>query len=299
VQSPDARIAIESYIAIEDEAARVSGDPYFGLHMCEYFEPGNWSILGYMMMNCKTLGEAFEKAGRYTNIIGNLIRGSIHIGFKGVKLVLAIPKYASKHSRHCFEDTLSSSIRLARTLSGQKINPLEAGFSYPAPESTAEYRRVFCSPVLFKQKHTYMVVDPRIANIPVLLPNPSLLEHFETYARQYLLEIEGTDKTTQEVIRHILGRLDGKNLTIGSVAREMSVSVRTLQNRLKSEGTVFSELLEETRERLAKKYLRQNYTVDDITYLLGFAEASVFRKAFKKWSGTTPKEYRETATSKN
>jgi len=77
------------------------------------------------------------------------------------------------------------------------------------------------------------------------------------------------------------------------------MSVRTLQNHLKSEGVVFRELLENTRERLAKKYLRENYTVEDITYLLGFSEPSVFRKAFKKWSGSTPREYREKALTRN
>ena len=77
----------------------------------------------------------------------------------------------------------------------------------------------------------------------------------------------------------------------------MALSTRTLQNRLKDEGKVFSKLLKNTREKLAKKYLRENYSVEDITYLLGFSEKSVFRKAFKKWSGCTPKEYRETSIS--
>jgi AraC-like DNA-binding protein len=81
------------------------------------------------------------------------------------------------------------------------------------------------------------------------------------------------------------------------VAKEMSVSVRTLQNRLESEGVVFSDLLRDIREKLAKKYLHENYTVEQITYLLGFSEPSVFRKAFKKWAGVTPREYREQSLS--
>jgi AraC-like DNA-binding protein len=72
----------------------------------------------------------------------------------------------------------------------------------------------------------------------------------------------------------------------------MSISVRTLQKRLEGEGVVFSDLLRNVRQRLAKRYLRENYTVEEITYLLGFSEPSVFRKAFKKWSGVMPGEYR-------
>ena len=95
----------------------------------------------------------------------------------------------------------------------------------------------------------------------------------------------------------LLSQLDDENLSIKKVAREMSISVRTLQNRLKAEGVVFSDLLQEVREKLAKKYLRENYSVEDITYLLGFSEPSVFRKAFKKWSGITPTQYRQSSVS--
>jgi AraC-like DNA-binding protein len=75
----------------------------------------------------------------------------------------------------------------------------------------------------------------------------------------------------------------------------MAVSVRTLQKRLEAEGVVFSDLLRDIRQRLAKKYLRENYSVEQITYLLGFSEPSVFRKTFKKWLGVTPREYRQGA----
>ncbi|MBA7707985.1 hypothetical protein ES703_116872 [subsurface metagenome] len=103
LKSPDGRIPLETYIAIEDEAARVTGDPCFGLHMGEFAEPGSWSILGYMMMNCKTLGEAFDKSGRYAKIIGNLIKADTHIGFNKIVVVLSVPKHAPPFSRHCFE----------------------------------------------------------------------------------------------------------------------------------------------------------------------------------------------------
>ncbi|TLN05579.1 helix-turn-helix transcriptional regulator, partial [bacterium] len=98
---------------------------------------------------------------------------------------------------------------------------------------------------------------------------------------------------TRTVTRIMLSYLDDRSLSIDKVAREMAVSVRTLQMRLDEEGVAFSDLLKEIRERLAKQYLCENYTVEQITYLLGFSEPSVFRKAFKKWSGVTPKEYRE------
>lgn len=297
VRSPDAYIPVETYLRIQDEAAEYVHDPYFGLHMGEFAQPGSWSILGYLMMNCKTLGEAFEKSGRYQRIIGNMITARAEIGLDKVRVVYFTPPHAPPMSRHCYEAAFSSSVRLARTLTGLPLNPLEVTFTSPEPESRAEYERIFNCPVHFGQHDNSMTLAMHMGNLPVRMANPALLEHFETYAQDFIAQMERKDPTTQTVTRIILSRLDDPSLSIEKVAGEMAVSVRTLQKRLESEGVVFSDLLRDIRQQLAKKYLRENYSVEQITYLLGFSEPSAFRKAFKKWLGVTPREYREGAVS--
>ena len=297
VKSPDARMPIETYLLIQDEAAEYVHDPYFGLHMGEFAEAGSWSILGYMMMNCKTLGEAFEKSGRYSRIIGNLIEARLELKFNKAKVVFFTPPHAPKMTRHCFEATFSSSMRMMRNFTGVDIRPLEVTFIYPELVSRSEYERIFKCPVKFGQRDNSFTLDMSVANIPVLMANPSLLEHFEKYAQEFLAEMDRNDEHTRAVTRIILSKLDDEALSINKVAKEMAVSVRTLQKRLDEEGVAFSDLHKDIRQRLAQKYLRENYTVEQITYLLGFSEPSVFRKAFKKWSGVTPREYRESAYS--
>lgn len=294
-RSPDSYIPVETYLRIQDGAAEYVNDPYLGLHMGEFVQPGSWSILGYLMMNCKTLGEAFEKSGRYHRIIGNMITARAEFGLGKARVICFTPPHAPPMSRHCFESTFSSSVRLARDLTGQPIAPLEVTFNGPEPESRAEYERVFGCPIRFGQKDNSMTLDLRIGSLPVRMANPSLLEHFEKYAQDFIAQMERNDATTQAVTKIILAHLDDESLSIDKVAREMAVSVRTLQKRLEAEGVVFSDLLRDIRQRLAKKYLRENYSVEQITYLLGFSEPSVFRKSFKKWLGVTPREYREGA----
>jgi AraC-like DNA-binding protein len=296
IKTYDVQLPVETYLHIQDEAAEYVHDPYFGLHMGEFAEAGSWSILGYLMMNCKTLGDALEKSGRYSRIIGNLIEARIELHFPRARAIYFTPPHAPKMSRHCFEATFSSSVRMVRMLTGMSINPVEATFIYPQPESTIEYERIFCCPVRFGQKHNSMMFEMSVANLPVRMANPMLLEHFEQYARDFLAQLERNDETSQAVTKIILSRLDDENLSIDKVAREMAVSVRTLQKRLEDEGVVFSDLLKDVRHRLAQKYLHENYSVEQITYLLGFSEPSVFRKAFKKWSGVTPREYRESSS---
>jgi len=293
IKAFDARIPIETYLLIQDAAAEYVRDPCFGLHMGEFAEAGSWSILGYLMMNCATLGEASQKFERYSRIIGNLIEGRAELGFNKVRFVFFTPPHAPAMSRHCFESTFSSSVRMMRSLTGVEIDPLEITFIYPQPESASEYTRIFRCPVRFGQKHNSMTLRPSIAQIPVRMANPQLLAYFEQYAQQVIAGMDCKDETTRAVTKIILARLDDKSLTIDRVAREMAMSVRTLQGHLEGEGVAFSDLLLDIRRRLAEKYLRENYSVEQITYLLGFSEPSVFRKAFKRWSGLTPGEFRE------
>ena len=288
VKQPDTRIPIETYLLIQDEAARYTNDPSFGLHMGEFAEAGSWSILGYLMMNCQTLGEAFEKSGRYSRIVGNLIEGRVKIKFNKIKVILSTPPHAPKMSRHCYESTISSSVRMMRNLTGIQLSPLEVTFIYPEPESTAEYERVFRCPVLFGQKENSFTIPMGFVNTPILMANPDLMAYFEKYAQDFVAKIDRQKEYTQTVTKIILSRMDDE---------KFKCCVRTLQNRLKAEGSVFSQLHKDIRENLAKQYLRENYTVEDITYLLGFSEPSVFRKAFKKWAGVTPGQYRQQSYS--
>jgi AraC-like DNA-binding protein len=182
---------------------------------------------------------------------------------------------------------------MMRTLTGLELNPLEVTFIYSKPALYEEYERFFRCPVIFDHKVNSMSIHPKLLHTPILLPNPGLQQYFESYAEQFIAEMDRQDAYTKTVTRILLENLDNENLSIKHVAKEMSVSVRTLQNRLKDEGVVFSDLLSNIRQQLAQKYLQENYSVEEITYLLGFSEPSVFRKAFKRWSGITPRQYRE------
>lgn len=289
---PDSRISIETYLKIEYAAAAESGDPYFGLHMGEHHEAGNWSILGYLMMNCQTLAQAMIKAGKYYKIISTLIQTSVYPKGRNFVIVFAAQKHSPELSRHCFEAALSSTVQMIRKLSSQKIDPVEAGFAFPPPPALDEYLRFFRSPVLFGQKSCYITFPMSILNLPVVCPNAALLSYFESYVQNYLDALENDGPCTTEVIKRVIPRLDGGNLSIHLIAKEMLISARTLQNRLKDEGASFRLILEDTRLKLAKRYLGEGRTVEDITYLLGFKDVSVFRKSFKEWTGQTLGEYR-------
>jgi len=100
----------------------------------------------------------------------------------------------------------------------------------------------------------------------------------------------------QKVKAVIIDQLPSGNVTNEKVARSLYMSSRKLQRQLQSAGTTFYTLLDEVRQDLAQKYLRaQDSSITEIGFLLGFSESSAFSRAFKRWMGVTPSEYRKTA----
>ena len=293
LDDPDGRIAIETYLDIEDEAARISGDDCLGLHMGECFEPDNWSVAGYYMSRCTTLGEVFVKGGHYARIVGNLIRAKGWFVPGAIRMRLRVPRGAPLMSRHCFEATLSSSICMARKLTGRDLAPLIVRLPGEPPIDNSEYLRVFHCPVQFESKNPGMDVPLSMVSVPLLVPDPESAARFEAWAEERLARLPPLRLTSERAIRLILECLDDPSLSARAIALKMGLSLRSLQAELAEEETAFGSLLREARECLACDYLSSGLSVENITCLLGFSDVSVFRKAFKKWTGLTPKEYRK------
>jgi AraC-like DNA-binding protein len=297
-ESSDTRVPFQTYMTIMDQASVFLSDTNFGLHMGEYLAPAHYGIIGYIMMNCRNIRESYERIDRYMKIIGSPLTRKVQLGLGSAKIMYIIPKNTPRISYHYFEYVLANAITMVRQLTGRDIKFREIGFAHPAPPSTTEHNRIFRSPVKFSRKYNYFISDLLINTLPVVQPNTQLLDNFENFAKEYLAEIEGENRTTSAVIKYILAHLDKKKPDLSLVAREMSMSVRSLQKRLKSEGVIFRQLLEQTRKNLAERYLHDDFSIDEIAYLLGYSEASVFCKAFKKWSGYTPGEYRSMSNTR-
>lgn len=293
----DNKISLEEYYCLLDSAIEMTGDPYFGLHMGETANTEDLSIFGYIISSCHTIREAFEKVGKYSGIIGSLLYLYIETEGDYVKVAYDMRKhFPNKCIRHCIETGLLNFNNMVRNIASGPVEIKEVRIKFEPPKNVSEYERIFNCPVLFNQPVSALVFPLKILDIPLRYPNPTLLELLEHHANSFLSKIDENDYLSRKISLLLFEQTQGKTSTIEDVADALSMSVRTLQNRLTKEGITFREIYNNVRKELAKSYLAEKYyTIDGISYLLGFSEPSVFRKAFKAWTGMTPSNFRSSS----
>lgn len=292
---PDTLLSQSDYIKIEESAATLCQDPCFGLHVGELHKPGHWNILGKCLESCTTLGEVFTISSRYWRILGNLISSKAWPIPGGVRISLVIPPGLPDLSDHCYESALASSVCLARTLTGTNFRPIRVRLHRNQPQDSTiveEYERVFGCTVNFGAKTNGMDIPLSAIGLRVNAANESKFENWKIWADSILNERK-TGGTTILVTRTLVKMIHKPNVSLRNISKALAMSTRSLQTALTEERTSFSKLLDETRRRLSCQWLDEGLTLEEITFALGFSEQSVFSKAFRKWTGQSPSQYRK------
>ena len=296
LENPMARIPVEQFDTLWNQVALRSGDAHFGLHLAEAADKlTTGSILASVMMNCATVESAMDKLARYHGLTTDFLRLYVHRqGDEASCTVEPIDAGISLH-RHYSETVLVSLVLTLRRLTQDKVRFIEARFTFPCPTNTAEHQRIFQCPLRFSQPCNELVIGSEALDWPIPLANAYILEQSERLAQAMLGSLYQPDTWADRAAHQISQRLlRGEKPTLNAVARELAISPRHLQNKLKKENTTFQVLLDELRKQAALKYLNERtLSLCDIAFLLGFAEQSAFNHAFKRWTGTSPREYQD------
>lgn len=297
ISEMDNKLPLEDYYSIMDAAIEITGDEYFGLHLGTGASPGDLSILGYIMASCRNIREALEKIGKYFAIIGSTQRIYLKVGGDDAKLLWDMARYfPNKCIKHCIDSGLANTYNIILNIADGPVEIKEVWIKAEPPNDIDEYKKVFHCPVLFNQPNPALVFPSKVLEIPLKNPNPMLLLLLEHHANSFLSKIDKDDHFSRKLSLLFFESIQSHIPTIENVAKDFGMSVRVLQYKLKEEGVTFSDILDRVRMELAKSYLSEkHYTIDDITYLVGFSEPSVFRRAFKRWTGMTPNQFRASA----
>jgi AraC-like DNA-binding protein len=303
LKMPDQRIPGSLHAAVWREAVKQTGDENFGLHLGEAFNLGTFGIVGYIMINCQTLGEVFDKIGRYNQLFCK--SASLHFSVSNgmvffdydYNMTSHLQNHLVEELRYAVECTFVSLLKATVDLTGKSLSLSAAWFQHTPLENTAEYARIFQTEVEFLKPISCLIFDADCLDWAILSSNPALLPLFEQYAEGMLSDMHliqnSTKNYTQRVMQAIAQQLTGDLPTIGAIAQELAISARHLQRELQAEGTSFQKLLDATRKELALQHLKNpTVPIHAIAFLLGFSEPSAFNRAFKRWTGSTPGTYR-------
>jgi AraC-like DNA-binding protein len=299
LETADTRIPFEQFNALTRKAEELTGDASLGLHVAEHFSAGALGILGFVLMNCRTVGEALDKYCKYQRMTGEgIVTGYERRNGSGI-IRFAFVEGCEDPSRHLMDGMLTSTVAMMGLLSGRPIRPTEVTFAAPKPKDDSEYRRIFQCPVRFARPGTTLVFPEAVFDLRTLQPSRELLALFEMHTVEHLQKQDDKLIYARKVGEECARMLHGEAPNIEAVAQKLAMSPRNLQLKLRQEGTSYRETLDRVRKDMALGHLKNRHvTVSEVAYMLGFSEPSVFHRSFKRWTGSTPRDFRQSLTAR-
>jgi AraC-like DNA-binding protein len=286
-------IASSMFARILEEAARATTDDCFGLHFGEHYNPKNVGPLAYVVLNSPTLAVAIENAERYLHIHNEAANMSFSIEGEQAYLRFALADLAIESTRQHHEYSMAVALNTLRNMAGSNWAPREVQFAHQAPPRTSEHLRVFGAPVLFNCATNALVIDRDFVERQVPAADQKLYRILKQHVERILNEMPRESDLLTAVRKAIAESMRDGEPKLARVIKKISMSQRTLQRQLKEHGVIFKTLMDDTRRRFALNYLRdRKHTLTEIAFLLGYSEVSAFNRAFKRWTGSTPLDYR-------
>lgn len=297
--NPEARIPGTQFEHLLEQLATASGDPLFGLNTSQFVQPGSYSIMGYIAMSATTIGEAVSRMMLYEKLVGDMGTSQIEPDGSLIRVVWNCRHSHQPARRHLIENVLASWVRYTRWLADADLRPEYVMLEHDAPDPSciARYEELFHGPVRFRQKVNALVARPDQLLHRLRQPDPDLLKVLESHAAQRLTELDLATTTTQRVREAIRVCIEKTGVPRKeSVADMLAMNPRTLLRRLQDEDTTYQDVLDDLRRELAMDLLRTSrLTQAEIAARLGFAEIRSFQRCFRRWTGTTPGDFRNQA----
>jgi AraC-like DNA-binding protein len=174
------------------------------------------------------------------------------------------------------------------------FRPIQTKFQYASPDYINKYNEVFQSPLLFEQDTSGIVFGKKYLDLPNPNPQPYIKEILSRHADKLITELDRSKRFQDKVRKIIMKRLDSGEVTLEMISSELNLSSRTVYRKLREENISYKALLSDIKKQLAQAYLQEtSFTINEISYLLGFSEASAFHRAYKRWFGINPSQYRQ------
>ncbi|MET0272379.1 MAG: AraC family transcriptional regulator [Phenylobacterium sp.] len=292
----DARIPFSRYVALMRAGKLMSGDPALGLHYGEAVDIGEVSIVGLLGRASENGIEALQQLNRFVPLIvetdnAGPNRFQITPARGGLWLVdtRRDANDFPELTESAFAQLICGPRRFGQAMAVKAVHVTHADTGY-----RAEYERIFGAPVTFEAEWNALQIDLSAGSEKLAILPRYAFGVLSEHAQALLESLESSKSTRGRVESHLMPILHTGDASIDRVAGKMGLSRQTLFRRLKAEGVTFVEVLDELRHRLAVHYLSgRRVSVNETAYLVGFSDPAAFSRAFKRWTGASPRTLRE------
>ncbi len=289
---PDLRIPAENHYRLWEHAELATGDPAVGLHAGQVIDPERMGLVGHVFFNCDTLGEAVTQYVR----LHRLINESVTLSFEQAGDQAILTWQADSPGHYCRQDmdrTLAAALCRTRHFIHSSIIAEWAEIAHPEPSYGNEYQRLLGGRIYFGSGTTRLAFASRHLSHPIPHRNPYVYSAVLKQVNSLLARLQSRRTFGRKIRRLISRQMATERIDADTLAKQCHMSRQTLYRRLKKEGLGFHELVEEVRKDKALRYVAaDHYALGEIAFLLGFSELSAFSRAFKRWTGMAPAQYR-------
>lgn len=301
---PRARLSIPRYMHLGHAAIVLTGEPALGLLMGRFAYLHRLGLAGITAVQAPTVREAARTLIRFEALYASNYRGrcSLHEDSGGAWLRFHSIGPYNAYNRFVVDTVLAAWLQQLGALAHTPLAAQALQLEFTAPDYAERYPLEFaCSPT-FDADFNGLRLDQHALNLRNPLHCPGTWHELLQLCEQELQRLTRPQNMRDRVIQLLGPRLHGREPDMDDIARQLQLPAWTLRRRLAEEGTRFSAIVNETRRDLAVAYVRDTeLSFGEIAYLLGFASAEAFQRAFKRWLKRPPGEmrrsYRQTSNS--
>ncbi len=266
--------------------------PGLALRIAEGISPRHFGVLGYAALACDTLMSALQRLERFHASVYDVNPAEVSIGEAGVVIEWGVKR--GRPGALVDETAIASLVQLARDMTGRYWPVPRVTFVNPRPASVQAYEDFFGGEVEFGSDATRLVLSPNYLALPLRKSDPALLALLDQQAEALLQQVAAVPAIVDAWRRTLVPLIREGRTSLAALADAHHTSPRSLQRRLAEQGTSFQQLLDNTRQHLAERHLRDaQLDIAEIALLLGYSEQSAFTRAFRAWTGLAPAQWRK------
>ena len=292
---PSERISSIQFKRLWEIALRESGDPCFSLTCASYIQPSSLHGLGLSWIASHTLKEGLERVIRFQKILATESMLALRETDDGYCIYDTISQKDDPlgFPAAVYESFVAIVFRICTIMLGPDIRPLRVNLEHAAPACADRFTEFFGIPVEFSAADNSIEFSRNTAELASASANPEMTRINDQIVIDYLNQFDKDDivtKTRSYIIDHLPSGVPRQ----ADIARDLNMSLRSFQRKLAETGTSYSDVLQQVRHDMACHYLLSpNYQVLQIAYVLGFSDPSNFSRAFRRWTGLTPNQFRQ------